>query len=168
MSTTIKLSTTAGLALALVLVGGTARAQSLSSDTEHRNLTAYSELLRRDLKSERVAVITELMAFTDAEDRAFWRLYRDYERNLDKLNDERLAGIQEYTKIYERLDDATADRLAQKALDLEGQRVELKKTFYASLRKALPGKTAARYLQVENQLLLLTDLQIASSLPIVK
>jgi hypothetical protein len=32
----------------------------------------------------------------------------------------------------------------------------------------LPAVTAARFLQVENQILLLLDLQIAASLPIVK
>jgi hypothetical protein len=39
---------------------------------------------------------------------------------------------------------------------------------YERVKSALSAKTAARFLQVEHQLLLIIDLQIASSLPIVK
>ena len=168
MNRATRLVTMAGVALVLLAKAAPSPAQAPRGETERRNLVAYGELLNTDLRAERVAVITEVMGFTDAEDRAFWRIYRDYERDLDKLNDERLAGIQEFTKKVDNLGDADADRLAKRALELEGQRYELKKAFYERLRAALPAKTAVRYLQVETQLLLLTDLQIASSLPVVK
>jgi hypothetical protein len=168
MQKTIRLMASVAIAVAVAGVAAPARAQVLGGDNEKRNLAVYAELLGTDLRTEKVAIITEVMAFTDAEDRVFWRIYQDYERDLARLNDERLEGIRDYTRNYERLDDARADRLAQKALELEGQRTELKKAFYTRLRGALPAKTAARFLQVETQLQLLIDLQIASALPVVK
>ena len=138
------------------------------AETKDLNLSAYVELLRADVRAQKVAFLTELMAFTDAEDKAFWPIYRAYDVELSAINDERVAGIEEYARNYEKVSEALADKLATKALELEGRRTALKQKYYTRLKRALSAKTAARFLQVENQLLLIIDLQIAASLPIVK
>ena len=138
------------------------------AETKDVNLRAYVELLRADVRAQKVAFITELMEFTDAEDKAFWPIYREYDVELSKINDERVTGIEEYARNYEKVTDALADKLATKALELESRRTALKEKYYARLKSALSPKTAARFLQVENQLLMIIDLQIAASLPIVK
>lgn len=137
-------------------------------DARELNLKAYVELMRSDLRTQKVAVITEVMHFTDAEDQAFWPIYREYESELARLNDERLKGIETYAKTYANLTDATANDLMTKALDLEGRRVALKQKYFSKLKTAMSPLTAARALQVENQLLLLLDLQVAASLPVVE
>jgi hypothetical protein len=48
--------------------------------TKSLNLTAYAELLRSDVRAEKVAIITEVMDFTEAEDAAFWPIYREYDK----------------------------------------------------------------------------------------
>jgi hypothetical protein len=130
------------------------------------NLSAYAELLRSDVRAQKVAIITEMMGFTDAEDAAFWPIYREYDLEMAKLGDERVALIADYAKNYANVTDEIADRLASKALELEARRQELKGQVYQKVKKATSPLTAARFLQVEHQLLLLIDLQIASSLPI--
>jgi hypothetical protein len=150
----------------LVLAQGTKVAAP--DDTREANLRAYVELLRSDLRSQKIAIITELMDFTEAEDAKFWPVYREYETELAKINDDRLALIKEYAAKYETLTDEVADRLARRALDLEGRRNELKARYYDRFKSVLSPKTAARFLQVENQILLILDLQIAASLPIVQ
>jgi hypothetical protein len=145
----------------------TAKPTAPSSDRE-LNLKAYVELLRSDLRAEKVALITQVMGFTDAEDLAFWPIYRQYESDLARLNDERLRGIETYAKNYTTLSDSMATDLVTGALDLEARRVALKQKFFSQLKSALPARTAARAMQVENQILLLLDLQVASSLPVVQ
>jgi hypothetical protein len=142
--------------------------QTSEQQTKTLNLSAYAELLRSDVRTQKVAIITQVMGFTDAEDAAFWPIYREYEGEMAKLGDERVELIAEYAKNYETMTDEVADSLAKKALDLEARRQAVKAKCYESVRKALPPKTALRFLQVEHQLLLLIDLQIASALPIVK
>ena len=132
------------------------------------NLRAYAELLRADVRAEKVAILTELMQFTEAEDKAFWPIYREYDVELSKVNDERVGLIDEYAKNYTQVTDALADKLALKALELETRRTGVKQKYYERMKSALSAKTAARFLQVENQLLMVIDLQIAASLPIVK
>ena len=154
-----------------VIVTGTMSAQQTAvtpAETTDVNLRAYVELLRADVRAQKVAFITEMMEFTDAEDKAFWPIYREYDVELSKINDERVAGIEEYARNYEKVSDALADKLATKALELESRRTSLKEKYYGRFKSALSPKTAARFLQVENQLLMIIDLQIAASLPIVK
>ena len=136
------------------------------AQTQTKNLAEYAELLRSDVRAQKVAIITEVMDFTDEESAAFWPIYRDYDLEMSKLGDERVAMIADYAKNYEQLTDDVADRLATKAIDLEGRRREALGKCYENVKKALGAKTAMRFLQVEHQLLLLIDLQIASSLPI--
>ena len=134
--------------------------------TKALNLSAYAELLRSDVRAQKVAIITEVMGFNDKEDEAFWPIYREYDLEMAKLGDERVALIADYAKNYANVTDEVADRLASKALELESRRQELKGQVYQKVKQALSPLTAARFLQVEHQLLLLIDLQIASSLPV--
>ena len=143
-------------------------AQSPSEQAKTLNLSAYAELLRSDVRAEKVAIITEVMGFTEAEDAAFWPIYREYDAEMAKLGDERVALIAEYAKNYEQMTDAVADGLATKALDLQRRRQAVEAKYYDRIKAVLKPKQALRYLQVEHQLLLLIDLQIAASLPIAK
>ena len=138
------------------------------NDTKEMNLRAYAELLRADVRAEKVAILTELMQFTEAEDKAFWPIYREYDVELSKVNDERVGMIAEYAKNYTQVTDTLADKLALKAFELETRRTSVKQKYYERMKSALSAKTAARFLQIENQLLMVIDLQIAASLPIVK
>ena len=161
---------TAALTLALAPIAAGASAQTPAAPSESRdvNLRTYIELLRSDVRSQKVAILTELMEFTEAEDAAFWPIYREYDVELSAINDDRLRLIGDYAKNYEAMTDETADRIARGAIDLEGRRHALKQKYYDRVKGALSAKQAARFLQVENQLLMIIDLQIAASLPIVQ
>lgn len=136
--------------------------------TEDTNLTAYMELLRSDVRAQKAAILTHLMLLTEKEDAAFWPIYREYEIELAKLNDERIATIDEYANNFGSVSDELADKLARKAIDVDRRRTALLEKYYERIRASLSAKTAIRFLQVEHQLLLLIDLQIASSLPVVR
>jgi hypothetical protein len=161
-----RLATLAVVAFVSVPSLALAQAAPSAADTKALNLTAYAELLRADLRLEKTAIITEVMGFTEAEDKAFWPIYREYDAEMAKLGDERVALVADYAKSFDQLTDDAADKLARRALDLEARRQAVKAKYYDRVAAALKGRTALRFLQVEHQLLLITDLQIAASLPI--
>jgi hypothetical protein len=158
----------------LLLAGGIAvhvqspQASTAPRETRELNLRAYTELLRSDVRTQKVAILTELVGFNEVEDKAFWPIYREYDGEISKLGDERVALIAEYARNYSKLTDTVADGLAHKALDIEARRQAVKAKYYDRIAKALSPRTALRFLQVEQQLLLIIDLQIASSLPIAQ
>jgi hypothetical protein len=171
VSVSLALTLLAAAAVAAAQAAKPAPAQTKPApldDAREANLRAYTELLRSDLRSQKAAIITDVMNFTEEEDAKFWPIYREYETELSKINDDRIALIKEYADAYENMTDAIADKLARGALDLEARRHAVKVKYYDRFKSALSAKTAARFLQVENQILLILDLQIASSLPITQ
>lgn len=142
--------------------------QSTQSSNEDLNIRAYIELLRSDVKAEASAIVAEVMQLDDSEAAKFWPIYREYELELTKQGDKRIELIKKYADNHESMSDDVADQLAQGSFALEQSRLDLKKKYYEHFKQALSAKTAARFLQVNNQILMLIDLQIASSLPVIK
>jgi hypothetical protein len=138
-----------------------------ASDKE-RNIRAYIELLRADAREQKTAVLTAVLDLSDADGAKFWPIYKEYEGELSKSWDARLKLIRDYAANYENLTDAKAHEIVMALFDLDSARDELKKKYYLRVEQATSSTIAARFLQVENQLLMLIDLQVASSLPIVK
>jgi len=98
----------------------------------------------------------------------FWPVYREYDLEFSKLGDEKLAIIQDYARSYLDITDERADQLAQRVLELDEKRQELRKKYYEKFKTALSPILAARFTQVENQIEMVIDLQIASRLPIIE
>ena len=107
------------------------------------------------------------MLLSAADATKFWPIYNEYEAELTKLNNQRVANIKEYARTYTQMTDAKADELIQNALAYQKQRGELLAKTYDRVKQALGAITAARFVQVEHQLLSIIDLQVAAQLPIV-
>jgi hypothetical protein len=157
------------LAVSCVMVLAQGQSNQVSEQqTKTLNLSAYAELLRSDVQAQKIAILTELMGFTEAEDKAFWPIYRDYNAEMAKLGDERVALIAEYARAYSQITDDVARSVATRAVDLDKRRHAALERCYTRVGAALSPKMALKFLQIEHQLLLIIDLQISASLPIVK
>jgi hypothetical protein len=152
----------------LMPMGAVAQVLESQSETQDQNLRADIELLRSDVRADKAKIITVMMQLDDKDAVVFSPIYREYESELSKLYDAKVAGILDYADHYLQMTDAKADDLATRALQWEDQRTDLKKKYYERFKKALSPIKAARFLQVENQLLMLVDLQVSSSLPIIE
>ena len=137
------------------------------TDSHSQNIQAYITLLRSNVRQQKAEMMGEVMQLSAADAAKFWPIYEKYDEELAKLNDQRVANIQEYAKSYDQMTDQKADELIQKAMSYRKQRSELLAKYYGQVKGALGGITAARFVQVEDQLLLIIDLQIDSSLPVV-
>jgi hypothetical protein len=142
-------------------------AASPNTDTQ-KNTEEYIDLLRSDVQQQKAEIMGSVMQLSAADAAKFWPIYSEYNTELTKLNDLRLANIQEYARTYDQMTDEKADELMQKAMAYRKQRSELVAKYYDRVKQQLGAITAARFVQVEDQLLLIIDLQIDSSLPIVE
>ena len=77
--------------------------QAADPQTKALNISAYVELLRSDVRTQKIAIITEVVGFTDAEDAAFWPIYREYDADLAALGEERVALVAYYAEHYTSL-----------------------------------------------------------------
>jgi len=142
--------------------------QPAALSNEDLNLRAYMELLRSDVVKEKTNIMGQVMQFDTDDAAKFWPIYNAYDAELKRTGEQKLAMIKKYSDHYENMTDAIADELVRDALQVDQQRHDLKVKYYGKVKDALGGITAARFLQVENQLLMLIDLQVASSLPVVR
>jgi hypothetical protein len=131
------------------------------------NLQAYVQLLRTDLNKSKSQIIGEVMQFDATQAAAFWPIYKDFQTDYAAIGDQIVELVKDYVTNYATMTNEKADQLANKLLDIEQQRNELKRKYYAKFKGALDSITAARFLQVENQIEKLVDLQIAAQLPVV-
>ncbi|MCK9622943.1 MAG: hypothetical protein M0R47_20705 [Methylobacter sp.] len=132
--------------------------------------TAYVEYVRADMRQDKVVMINQAMKLdqNDPNYNAFWHEYYPYEAELKKLNDERLALIRDYQYNLNNMTDDTANNLAKRAIAIREKKLELLKEYYKKIKKATSPIIAAKFLQVEYEIGLLLDLEIASNMPLLK
>jgi hypothetical protein len=129
---------------------------------------SYLEYLRTDLKNQKREIISETMELTVEQAEIFWPIYTEYESKLKELSGERLMLIKDYAENYYNLTNEIASRLADKKYDLEKRRTNLLWKYYNKFKTELNPIDAAMFYQLESQLLLLIDVQIAGEVPIIK
>jgi hypothetical protein len=142
-------------------------ATSPAAANQKTNIQAYVQLLRTDVRQQKAEIMGSVMMLSAADAAKFWPIYTEYDTELSKLNDQRLANIHDYAVNYAQMTDAKADELIQNAMAYQKQRGELLAKYYDHVKQELGAITAARFVQVEHQLLSLIDLRIAAELPIV-
>ncbi len=136
------------------------------AQTSEASVDSYLESLRADLKATHVAIITEAIQFNDQESKAFWPLYRKYDAEVTKVNDQRVALIKSYADTFPTMSDAEARTMIDQSLDFESHRTALKKKYAREFQNVgLSPLTVAKFLQLEHRLDLLVSMKIASELP---
>ena len=133
-----------------------------------RTLESYMELMRSDLRTAKIAIITEVMQFADAESEVFWPIYREYQLEVEKLNDEMIYLIEEYLAGYGKHTDKDAEKLLKKRFGIDKKHLSIAEKYFRKLDRALPTKTVVKFFQLEHTLNLLVDLQIAAGLPFIE
>lgn len=145
------------LVLALLLVAKTAYAQE-----------QYAELLMSDLKTQKVAVVTEAMALEEGQSEPFWQIYRDYDYELSEIIDQRIVLIKDYAASFSAMNDEKASELAKTSFKLESDRSKLRQKYYKKFAKDISPLVGARWLMVERTINNLFDLQLAAEMPLIQ
>lgn len=143
--------------LALLLVAKTAYAQE-----------QYAELLMSDLKTQKVAVVTEAMALEEGQSEPFWQIYRDYDYELSEIIDQRIVLIKDYAASFSAMNDEKASELAKTSFKLESDRSKLRQKYYKKFAKDISPLVGARWLMVERTINNLFDLQLAAEMPLIQ
>jgi hypothetical protein len=139
-----------------------------AASNEDTNTRAYIELLRTDLRNSKTEIVGAVMQLDATEAAKFWPIYKEFEKEYMIVGDKIVAAVKAYADGFPDLTEALADQLANQVLSIEQERNALKKKYYDRMKAGVGAFTAARFLQVENQLERLIDLQIAAQLPVME
>jgi hypothetical protein len=150
------------LLLTSITVGQTADKATVDKTTKD-----YVDLLRKDIRKEKSSVVDQAMGLDSAQKAKFYPIYEQYEKELARIWDKRLANIKKYAENYPNVSDAVADELVTSAQASQAERSALWKKYYGQMKSTFGSKVAARFLQVEGALSNLIDLQLTSEIPLM-
>ena len=81
-----------------------AQQAAVSPSSDPQNIQAYIDLLRADVRQQKAEMMGAVMQLSAADAAKFWPIYEQYDEELAKLNDQRVANIKEYASTL-RSDD---------------------------------------------------------------
>jgi hypothetical protein len=127
------------------------------------------EILKQKIKADKKLLVAENMKLNDAEAKAFWPVYDEYQKGLAGLNDRMGKVITSYASIWNKgsVPAETARKLIDESLAIEEDEVTLKKAMLPKPEKAVGGMKAARYLQIESKVRAVIKNELAAEIPLV-
>jgi len=155
---------------AMVMLSGVAQRQSVAQApaASQSSTDQDVELLRKDIRSEKKQILAANLTLTDTEATKFWPLYDQYTAELVKINDAKYAAIKDYANNYDTLTDDKALALTRQMLEVDQSVAQLRLKYSPMFSKVVSGKKTALFFQLDRRLLMLIDLQLASTIPMVQ
>jgi hypothetical protein len=150
---------------ALTVIAVTFPAPALAQDQPADNM----QILREKIKADKKLLVATNMELTESEAKGFWPVYEQYQKDLTAINQRIVKLIESYAADYREktLTDEKATKLIEEMVAIEQAEVGLKTSSLPKLRKVLPEKKVARYLQIENKIRAVAKYEIADGVPLV-
>jgi len=150
----------ATIAIVMLFGVGLAFSQEKASD----NMQIVIEKIRADKK----LLVAENMQLTDAEAKAFWPVYKQYQDELFLLRTRTVKLIKDYADAYETMNNNTAKKLLNEYMTIDTLGPKLRQTYLPRFRKVLPEVKVARYYQIENKIQAALFYELAANIPLMK
>ena len=134
-------------------------------------IAAYEKKRRRqrlkDLE-EKEARINCFYTNLETEAQAFWPVYEEYQKALEKLDTLTGKLIEDYARNFQDMSDMVAKTIVDDHLAIEMERAKLMQSYLPKLRQVLPERKVARYYQIENKIKAVANFEIARNIPLFK
>jgi hypothetical protein len=126
------------------------------------------EVLIEKLRADKKLLIAENMQLSEAEAKAFWPVYNQYQDELFLLRALTVKLINDYGEAYEKMTNDTAKKLLDEYMAIEGLGLKLREAYLPKFRKVLPDVKVLRYYQIENKVDAVLVYELASNIPLIK
>ena len=107
--------------------GNSAECQDTSTSQLPAEFMPLVEMLRADLRAEKLTIVTENMNLSSQEAKEFWPIYFDYDAQLREIWNRRITLIAEYASLYPNVSEEEASRLISESLDIDIRLSKLRK-----------------------------------------
>ncbi len=143
-------------------------AASASEAVSQNEGTDTMQILREKVRTDKKLLVSMNMNLTDAEARAFWPVYGNYQEALAKLADRSIKLIDDYSGQYQDLSEKDAKKIIDDYLAIETDRQNLRQSYLPLFRQALSYKQTVRYYQIENKIQAVVNYELARQIPLVE
>ena len=137
---------------------------SISQDKPADNMQIVLEKIRADKK----LLVAESMQLAEAEAKAFWPVYDQYQDELFLLRSRTAKLIKDYADAYDKMTNDTAKKLLDELMSIEALGPKLRQAYLPKFRKVLPETKVVRYYQIENKIQAALMYELARNIPLAK
>jgi DNA-directed RNA polymerase subunit F len=137
---------------------------ALAQDKPADNMEIVVEKTRADKK----LLVAENMQLTEAEAKAFWPVYDQYQDELFLLRSRTAKLIKDYADAYDKMTNDTAKKLLDELMSIEALGPKLRQAYLPKFRKVLPETKVVRYYQIENKIQAALMYELARNIPLAK
>jgi len=137
---------------------------AMSQEKPADNMQIVLEKIRADKK----LLVAENMQLTEAEAKAFWPVYDQYQDELFLLRARTAKLIKDYADASEKMSNDTARKLLDELMIIEALGPKLRQTYLPKFRKVLPETKVVRYYQIENKINAALMYELAAKIPLLK
>ena len=123
---------------------------------------------RNDLQAKSADVMAKALSLTADQAAKFWPLYETYQKEQREIVDGQLKATQDYGAKYASLTDSEALQYVNALLARDQKIHDLRVKWLAKFQTVVPPATAARAIQVERRLGLVTQIGLSSHIPLVR
>jgi len=158
--------------LALAVIAVTVFAPAWAADPAPAATTAENDKLMAqflsDLQTARADVVAKGLTLSADQATKFWPLFKQFQSEQAAIIDTNLKAIEKYAKSTENLTDADSLAYVNALLDRDQKIHDLSVKWLAKFQTVLPVGMAARVIHIDRRLSLVTQLQLASKIPLVR
>lgn len=137
---------------------------ALAQDKPADNMKILLEKVRADKK----LLVADNMQLTEAEAKAFWPVYDQYQDELSQLRTRTVKLIKDYVGAYGKMTNDTAKKLLDEYMAIQTLGPKLLQSYLPKFRKVLPEIKVARYYQIENKIQAAVMYELAAQIPLVE
>jgi hypothetical protein len=149
------------LAIPLVLAfAGVAPAGAAEADEIDALLNA--------IRANKKALVAVNLKLTDAEAARFWPVFDKYQAELAAVQDRLAKVVEDYTAHFATLSNEDGNRIVRDYLAAEADRAKVRQAYAAPFAEAVPGKTVARFYQIENKMDAVLRYDLAAVIPVIE
>jgi hypothetical protein len=124
------------------------------------------DLTREAVESQRRVLVSGSLRLSDAEAKAFWPMYDDYEKERKPYDERANKLLADFLASASTLTDAQAKALLDDAFRIDEGRVKVRRAWYDRMAKAIPPRELARLYQIENKLDSVVRADMAKQIPL--
>ena len=140
----------------------TTMAGSEAADTK-KALAQYREAMQET----RADIMAKGLTLSADQAAMFWPVFEQYQKEQNAIIDAQIDALRQYADHYNTLTDTDSVTFVRELLDRDDKMRALRGTWLVKFQTAVSGGTAARAIQLDRQLSLLAQAELASQIPLV-
>lgn len=152
----------------IILVLGLIMAMGAMPAVSQEKPSDNMQIVIEKISADKKLFVAENMQLTEAEAKAFWPVYKQYQDELFLLRERTVKLITDYAKAYGNMNNDTAKKLLDEYMTIESLGPKLRQTYLPKFRNVLPEVKAARYYQIENKIQAALYYELAAKIPLMK